>query len=369
MYADYSQKLAKLIVNYSVGVQPGDKVLINTSTNAEELTREVYREILIARGNVVRINFGFNAQEEIFYKYSSDEQLQFVDPLYVESWKQIDKMIAIYSTFNTKALTNVSPEKKTMVAKARTEITKIYLERAAKKELRWNLSPNPCNSFAQEANMGLQEYIEFAYKALNLHKDDPVEFWKKIETEQEKIVEILNKGSEMRIIGQDTDLVLGITGRSWVNCCGHENLPAGEVFTAPHEDNVNGTVRFTFPGIYQGQEIEDVKLSFKDGKVINSSAAKGDELLKKILEIPDANILGELAVGTNYGIQTFTKNMLFDEKMGGTIHLALGSGYPETGSKNESAIHWDLLKDMKGPEAKILLDGDMIYKEGKWLIS
>ena len=368
MYADYSQKLAKLIVNYSVGIQPGDKVLINTSTNAEELTREVYREVLIAGGNVVRINFGFDGQEEIFYKYSSDEQLQFVDPLYVELWKKIDKMIAIYSTFNTRALTNVSPEKKAMVAKSRTEITKIYLERAAKKELRWNLSPNPCNSFAQEANMGLQEYIEFAYKALNLHRDDPVEFWKKIETEQEKIVEILNKGSEMRIIGQDTDLVLGINGRIWENCCGHQNLPDGEIFTAPHEDNVNGTVRVTFPGIYQGQEIEDVKLTFKDGKVVDSSAAKGNDLLKKILEIPNANILGELAVGTNYGIQTFTKNMLFDEKMGGTIHLALGSGYPETGSKNESAIHWDLLKDMKDSDAKILVDGDIIYKEGKWFI-
>ncbi|MHA2074806.1 MAG: aminopeptidase [Candidatus Hodarchaeales archaeon] len=368
MYADYSHKLAKLIVNYSVGVKPGDKVLINTSTNAEELTKEIYREVLIAGGNVVRTNFGFDGQEEIFYKYSSDEQLQFVDPLYVETWKQIDKMIAIYSSFNTRALTNVSPEKKTMVAKARSEITKIYLERAGKKELRWNLSPFPCNSFAQEANMGLQEYIEFAYKALNLHRDDPVAFWKRIESEQEKIVEILNKGSEMRIIGNDTDLVLGINGRTWENCCGHENLPDGEVFTAPHEDNVNGTVRFTFPGIYQGQEIENVKLTFKDGKVVDSIAAKGDDLLNKILEIPNANILGELAVGTNYGIQTFTKNMLFDEKMGGTIHLALGSGYPETGSKNESAIHWDLLKDMKDPEAKIKLDGTIIYQEGKWLI-
>jgi aminopeptidase len=368
MYSDYSQKLAKLIVNYSVNVQPGDKVLINTSTNAEEITREIYREVLIAGGNVVRINFVFDGQEEIFYKYSSEDQLKFVDPLYIETWKNIDKMIAVYSSFNTKALTNVSPEKKATVAKARAELTKIYLDRAAKDELDWNLSPFPCNSFAQEANMGLQEYQDFAYEALNLHRDDPIAYWKNIEADQETIVKILNKGSEMRIIGEDTDLILGIKDRLWENCCGHENLPDGEVFTAPHEDDVNGTIRFTYPGIYQGQEIEDVKLTFKEGKVVDSSAVKGSKLLAKILEIPNANILGELAVGTNYGIQRFTKNMLFDEKMGGTIHLALGSGYPETGSKNESAIHWDLLKDMKTPEASIYLDGDLIYQAGKWLI-
>jgi aminopeptidase len=278
-------------------------------------------------------------------------------------------MIAIYSSFNTKSLTNVSPEKKTIVAKARTELNKIYLERAAKKELLWNLSPYPCNAFAQEANMGLEEYWEFAYNALNLYRDNPVSFWKKMKSDQDKIVEVLNKGSEMHIIGEDTDLILGIKDRIWENSCGHENLPDGEVFTAPHEENVNGTVRFSYPGIYQGQEIEDVRLTFKDGKVVGHSAAKGNELLTEILEIPNANILGELAVGTNNRIQHFTKNMLFDEKMGGTIHLALGSGYPETGSENQSAIHWDLLKDMKDPEAKILLDGDIIYKGGKWLIS
>jgi aminopeptidase len=369
MYADYSQKLAKLIVNYSVNVQPGDKVLINTATNAEDLTKEIYREVLIAGGNIVRINYSFNGQEELFFKYSSDDQLKFVDPLYIETWKQIDKMIAIYSSFNTKSLTNVSPEKKTIVAKARTELNKIYLERAAKKELLWNLSPYPCNAFAQEANMGLEEYWEFAYNALNLYRDNPVSFWKKMKSDQDKIVEVLKKGSEMHIIGEDTDLILGIKDRIWENSCGHENLPDGEVFTAPHEENVNGTVRFSYPGIYQGQEIEDVRLTFKDGKVVGHSAAKGNELLTEILEIPNANILGELAVGTNNRIQHFTKNMLFDEKMGGTIHLALGSGYPETGSENQSAIHWDLLKDMKDPEAKILLDGDIIYKGGKWLIS
>lgn len=190
-----------------------------------------------------------------------------------------------------------------------------------------------------------------------------------MEADQEKIVEALNKGSELQIIGGDTDLILGINGRKWINCCGHLNLPDGEVFTGPIEDSVNGTIRFTYPGIYEDQEIEDIKLTFKKGRVVDFNAVKGKELLRQLLTTTNADILGEVAIGTNYGIQRFTKNMLFDEKMGGTIHLALGSGIPETGSTNQSAIHWDILKDMKKPDSKILLDGEVIYKAGHWLIS
>jgi aminopeptidase len=368
MYADYSEKLAKLIVHYAVNVQLNDLVMIRAPINAEELTREVYQEVVKAGGHAVRLTFSFNGQMEIFYKYASDEQIKYVDPLFLELIKKVDKSIDIYSEYNTRELTNVSPEKKVLLAESRKELNTIFLDRAAKKDLLWNLSPYPCDAFAQEANMGRLEYLEFAYHALNLHKDDPVEFWKGVEAQQEKIVEILNKGSEFQIIGEDTELSLGIENRKWINCAGHENLPDGEVFTAPIEENVNGTIRFTYPGIYLNQEIEDVKLTFKEGKVIKGEATKGQKLLTKLLEIPNANILGELAVGNNYGIQRFTKNMLFDEKMGGTVHLALGSGYPESGSKNQSSIHWDLLKDMKDSEAKIILDGEIIYQEGKWII-
>ncbi|MHA2226527.1 MAG: aminopeptidase [Candidatus Hodarchaeales archaeon] len=369
MYADYSEKLAQLIVNYSVGVQPDDTVVITSPINAEDLTREVFREVIRAGGHVVRLNLSFNGQNEIFYKYSTDEQLKYVDPLALELYKTVKKAIHISSDYNTRSLTNIAPEKKAMVANSRKELNEIYLNRAATKELKWNLCSYPCDSFAQEANMGRIEYLEFVYKALNLHQPDPVQYWKGVETDQQKIVDILNRGSEFQIIGEDTDLTLTIKDRKWINCCGHENLPDGEVFTGPHEDAVNGTIRFTYPGIYQGQEIEDVRLTFKDGKVIKSDASKGKELLEKLLSMTsNADTLGELAVGTNYGIDRFTKNMLFDEKMGGTVHLALGSGYPETGSKNVSAIHWDILKDMKNVESKILLDGELIYKEGKWLI-
>ncbi|MFX1284271.1 MAG: aminopeptidase [Promethearchaeota archaeon] len=368
MYADYNEKLAKLIAQYAVNVQPNDLVMIQAPINAENLVREVYREVIQAGGHILRMKLSFDSQDEMMYKLATDEQLTYVDDLEVEYWKKADVLIAIHSDYNTRALTNVPAEKKVMVRQAREEITKIYLERAAKKELRWNLSPYPCDAFSQEANMGRLEYLEFVYKALNLHQSDSIEFWKRIEANQEDIVNILDKGKEFRIIGEDTDLTLAIENRKWKNCCGHENLPDGEVFTGPHEDGVNGNIRFTYPGIYEGQEVEDIFLSFKEGKVVDFDAAKGKDLLKKMLTIPNANILGELAVGTNFGITKFTKNMLFDEKMGGTIHLALGSGYPETGSKNQSSIHWDILKDMKGSEAKILLDSEVIYQAGKWLI-
>ncbi len=369
MFSDYNEKLAKLIVQYAVKIEPEDTVIIKAPTIAEPLVKTVYRETLRAGGHVILVDLSFDGQDELFFKFASDNQLKYINPIKLDIVKTLKKYINIYASFNTRDLTSVPPEKKVMVAEAGKEMNKIFLERASTKELRWNISPFPCNAFAQEANMGPLEYLEFAYKALNLHQPDPVKFWQDFEKKQQHIVDILNNGSSLRIIGEDTDLTLGIAQRPWENCSGQENLPDGEVFTAPIEDAVNGTIRFTYPGIFSGQEIEDIRLTFKDGKVVDFDADKGKDLLKKIVTtIPNANILGELAVGTNYGIQRFTKNMLFDEKMGGTVHLALGAGYPETGSKNESSIHWDILKDMKSPESKILLDGEMIYKEGKWLI-
>ena len=369
MFSDYNEKLAKLIVQYAVKIEPEDTVIIKAPTIAEPLVKTVYRETLRAGGHVILVDLSFDGQDELFFKFASDNQLKYINPIKLDIVKTLKKYINIYASFNTRDLTSVPPEKKVMVAEAGKEMNKIFLKRASTKELRWNISPFPCNAFAQEANMGPLEYLEFAYKALNLHQPDPVKFWQDFEKKQQHIVDILNKGSSLQIIGEDTDITLGIAQRPWENCSGHENLPDGEVFTAPIEDAVNGTIRFTYPGIFSGQEIEDIRLTFKDGKVVEFDAAKGKDLLEKIVTtIPNANILGELAVGTNYGIQRFTKNMLFDEKMGGTVHLALGSGYPETGSKNESSIHWDILKDMKSSESKILLDGEMIYKEGKWLI-
>ena len=215
--------------------------------------------------------------------------------------------------------------------------------------------------------MSLAEYAEFVFGAGLLYHGDPVAEWRKIDAQQEKICDFLNRQSNLHILSRDTDITMSIAGRKWINCSGHENFPDGEVFTGPVEDSVTGYIRFSFPGIFAGQEIEDIRLEFEKGKVVKATAAKGQELLHALLETDTgARYVGEVAVGTNFGIQKFTRNMLFDEKIGGTVHLALGAAYPESGGKNVSGIHWDMLCDMR-EGGEIYTDDQLIYRNGKFL--
>jgi aminopeptidase len=239
--------------------------------------------------------------------------------------------------------------------------------REAEGKYRWGGLPYPVDAMAQEAEMALPEYEDFVYSSCLVDREDPVAEWKKVRVEQQKVCDFLNKVSKIRVVGEDTDLSYSVKDRKWINCCGEKNMPDGEVFTAPVEDSVNGSIRFTFPGLFYGREIEDIRLSFKDGRVVKASAAKGDELLQQLLKIDGADRLGEAAIGTNYGISRFTKHMLFDEKMGGTVHMALGlNPIPETGGLNKSALHWDILKDMK-KGGEIYADDKLFYKDGKFL--
>ena len=215
--------------------------------------------------------------------------------------------------------------------------------------------------------MSLEEYEDFVYTSCFVDKPNPVEEWRKVHTQQEKASNFLNSVSEIHLVGEDTDITFNVKGRKWINCSGRENMPDGEIFTGPLENSVDGTIRFTYPGLVSGREIEDIRLTFKNGKVAEASAAKGDDLLQQLLKIEGADRLGETAIGTNYGITKFTKNMLFDEKMGGTIHMAIGNSYPETGGVNKSAIHWDILKDMK-KNGEIYADNKLFYKNGKFII-
>ncbi len=215
--------------------------------------------------------------------------------------------------------------------------------------------------------MALAEYEDFVYSSCLVDKEDPIAEWKKIHQQQEKICDFLNQVDEIHITGEDTDLTFNVMSRKWINCSGKYNMPDGEVFTGPIENSANGTIRFTFPGIFSGREVEDITVTLKDGKVVKASAAKGDKLLQQLLKIEGADHIGEAAIGTNYGITKFTKNMLFDEKMGGTIHMALGRSIPESGGLNKSAIHWDILKDMK-KDGEIYADNKLFYKNGKFLI-
>jgi aminopeptidase len=359
-------KLAKLFVNYSVNVKPKDKVVIQGSRRSFPLMNELYKECLLNDAYPqIMLSHDF---EHTFYTYAKEHQLQFVSPFAKFLIENVDVIIGIFCEPNTKRLTNANPEKIKTHRASMSELVEIMYRREAKGELRWGGLPYPDEPEAQEAAMALPEYEDFVYKSCLVDKADPVEEWKKIRAGQEKICAFLDKSKKIQVIGEDTDLTFNVTGRKWINCSGEKNMPDGEVFTAPIENSADGTIRFTFPGIFSGREIEDIRLTFKDGKVVNASAAKGDELLQQLLRIEGAERIGELAIGTNHWITRFTKNMLFDEKMGGTMHLALGfNPDPMTGGTNKSGLHWDILKDLrKGGE--IYADNNMFFKNGKFLI-
>ena len=364
------EKLAKLVVSYSLKIKKGERVIIDSPTIAEDLIRAIYVEVLKV-GAHPYLDIGIEGTDVLFYKYASEEQLLYLDNAIKFIYKEFDCLIWINADYNTKKMSLIDPKKiaKRQGSEERKKFWKMMDGREIKGEFRWISLAFPCNSFAQDANMDLFSYTDFVNKTMFLDKEDPIQEWKNLEKNQQKYVDYLKKFDKIQVLGEDTDLEFSVKGRKWLSSSGHINLPDGEIYTGPVEDSVNGRIRFTFPGIRLGNEIENVYLEFKDGIVTSASAQKGEELLSEILKIENANKIGEFAIGTNYEITQFTKNMIFDEKIGGTLHCALGDGYKITGSKNESAIHWDLLKDMRVPGSKILADDEVVYKEGKWLIS
>lgn len=359
------EKLARLCVHYCVDVKPKEKVQIQGSASASPLIGEIYKECLL-RGSYPLLLPQLDFRDYIFFRYAKEHQLKYVSPFTKFLVENIDVNIFVLSDPNPKSLTSIDPKKIRKNRASQKEIWEIFDKRYAEGKLRWTLLPYPISAQAQEAAMSFEEYEDFVYHSCLIDKKNPIAEWKKIHKEQERICNYLNKTSEMRILGEDTELTFNVKGRKWINCDGKINMPDGEVFTGPVENSANGEIRFTYPGIYSGKEVEDITLSFKNGKVVKASAAKGDELLKEILKIEGADRIGEASIGTNYGIKKFTKEMLFDEKMGGTIHIALGNSYPETGGLNKSVIHWDILKNME-KDGEIYADGRLFYRNGKFV--
>lgn len=362
-----NEKYAKVLTQYSMSVRKGDKMLIIGSYLAQDLVREVYKQAIIA-GAHPEIKLSIPGTEKIFYDHATDEQLKYISPTQNLYYNEYDCLLSIDSPFNLKELQNIPPEKKQLVSIAKAELNKVFMKRSAEGKLRWTLCVHPTDSAAQEAGMSTTEYAEFVYSACFLNDQDPVKSWKELAKKQQAVVDRLNKAEIIAYKSDDVDITFSSKGRKWINSCGTFNMPCGEVFTTPLEDSINGKVRFSYPGIFMGQEIEDITLEVKDGEVVSWDAKKGKPLLDKVFEIEGARRFGEAAIGTNKGIDKFTKNMLFDEKMGGTIHLAIGAAYPETGGKNESSIHWDLLADMT-KNGYIKADGEVIYKNGEFLIT
>jgi aminopeptidase len=361
-------KLAKLLVNYSTEIKPGDFVFVTCDEVATPWMVEVVKEAIKAGAHVENV---LSSQDvaEAKLKYSSDEQLQQDNVLFKTMLEKADVWLSAWAYRNSKTNSKVDASKLQLSAKGAKSWRKIYSEKMGNGSLRWCGTQYPTHSDAQEASMSFSDYEEFVYGAGLLNCEDPVAEWKRISAEQERWVKYLDTKKEIHMISEGTDVKVNVEGRKWINCDGRVNFPDGEIFTSPVEDGVDGTVTFSFPGIYMGKEIEGIVLQIEKGKVVKATATKGEDLLKALLETDEgACRFGEVAIGTNYGIKEFTRNMLFDEKIGGTIHMAIGDSMPEAGGLNRSAIHWDMLCDMR-KGGKIYADGELFYENGNFINS
>jgi aminopeptidase len=360
------EKLAEVLVGYSTRVAGGELVTIRAPTLAAPLVRAVYGCALQTGAHPLPRVTLEELREQLLLE-GNEEQLEFVDLGHSEGIERADVAIVIEASANTRSLTNLDPSRIARHQRARRALRERFNERAAAGELRWALTVYPTHAFAQEADLSLAEYEDFVYRAGFLDADDPIAEWRRFGEELEGVAALLGRTSEVRVVAEDTDLTVAVDGRHWVPSKGEENFPDGEVFTGPREDSLEGTIRFTYPGLFEDREVDDVRLRFDAGEVVEASAGRGEELLQQMLELDEgARRAGEFAFGLNYEIDRFTRNTLFDEKIGGTIHLALGSGYPETGSRNRSALHWDLVCDLR-PGSEVYADGELIYRDGRFL--
>jgi aminopeptidase len=362
-------KLANTLVNYSVSVKPGDWVLIHSTVAALPLAKETLKYVLRAGGNP---NVMLDTREDDFgaitIDESNDTQLDWISPIEKMAYDQVDVMISLQGQENTRTMTGVDLQKQRRRMIARRDLVRTSMRRSAEGKLRWTLTQIPCQALAQDADMKLSDFEDFVYAATYSDQPDPVKAWQNVRFEQQRLVDWLVGKKQVIVRGPNADLTLSIAGRKFINCCGDRNMPDGEIFTGPVEDSANGWVRFTYPAINRGVEVEGVELQFKDGKVVKASAHKNEAYLLAMLDTdPGARFIGEFAIGTNYAIQRFTKSILFDEKIGGSFHMAVGAGYPETGSRNESTLHWDFICDMR-ENSEILVDGELFYQNGRFKI-
>ncbi|MGA7669165.1 MAG: aminopeptidase [Nitrolancea sp.] len=368
MRDDRIGKLARVLTEYSMEVRPGDLVVLSGGMLSLPLLKAAYRETLRLGGNPA-LEVLVPEMTEILLSEGSDDQLKAIDPFEGIASQRADAHLRVSASENTRSMTGISPARQQIYARARSEIRSMRMDRAASGALRWSSTVYPTQAHAQEAEMSLRDYEEFIAAAGWLDEADPVSKWREVGEYQARLIDWLTPKKEVRVISEDTDLTVKIGGRTWINSDGHRNFPSGEIFAGPIEDSVEGHIRFSFASIVQGREVDDIHLWFEKGKVVRAEAAKNQDFLESMLDTDDgARYLGEFAFGTNDNISRFTRNTLFDEKMGGTVHMALGAGYPDSGSKNRSAIHWDLIRDLRGG-GEVWVDGELFEKDGKILAS
>lgn len=367
--------LAKTLVHYSTKVEKGDRVAIAAQPVAAPLIREVYREILRAGGHPYVMMQGSPTYmpgvgdlSELLLREASDEQLEHVDVLNKLIVEQFDARIFIYCEENTRSLTNTDPARMMLRNKAHREVIQTYKDRSSTGDFKWAITLFPTQAFAQDAEMSLSEFEDYVYSTTYSDTPDPVAAWNRIHDEQQRLVDWMVGKKQIHASGPNIDLQLSVEGRRFLNADGTKNMPSGEIYTSPVEDSANGWVNFTYPVVFRGREVNDVRLRFVDGVVVEASAAKNEAFLLSMLDTDEgARRLGEFAIGTNKMINRFIKNILFDEKIGGTLHLAVGFGFPEAGSKNMSVIHWDMICDMR-QGGRITVDDELIYENGDFIL-
>jgi aminopeptidase len=359
-------KLADVLVGYSTSVQPGDEVQIDGHPTTAPLIREVYRAALRAGGHP-SARLIVDEDVETLLAEGSDEQLAWVSPDARWTVEHGDVWITLDGPENTKHLSQADAARMALRVKARERYQERYLERAASGDLRWVLCGYPTAASAQEAGMSLAEFEEVVYRAAFLDEDDPIAAWRAFGEQLDRVGSFLEMRSELRVVGEDTDLTLGVGGRTWIRAGGKANLPDGEVFTGPVETSVEGTIRFTFPATVRGRMAEDVRLRFEGGEVVEATARRGEEFLREMIGMDaGARRAGEFAFGLNEAVTDYTGSLLLDEKIGGSVHLALGRSVPGTGGENMSGLHWDMVCDLRRG-GEVYADGELVYRDGGFL--
>ena len=362
------ERWARTLVNYSLYVKAGDVVAINATPAAAPLIEAVYHEVLRVGAHPLP-QISLESLSEILLREGNDAQLTWSSPTAAALAERVNAQLTISSSSNTKALSGIAPERSALRRKALMATTReLMSKREQASEYRWSLTLYPTQSYAQDANMSLTDFEEFVFNACFLNEEDPAAQWKKLSEQQQRLVDWLKGHKQIHILGEGTDLTLSIADRIFINSDGKRNFPSGEFFTGPVENSANGVISYEIPTTYDGHGVEGIRLVFHEGKVVEATARQGQEILQHMLDIDEgARYLGEFAFGNNMRIQHGTKNILFDEKIGGTVHLALGNSYPETGGVNHSALHWDMICDLR-KSGEVWVDDTLFLKNGNILV-
>ena len=362
-----TDRLARLLIEYSLDVSPAQVLRIDGGAVAEPFLLAAYAHAIRA-GAHAYVAPAIDGLVETLLAQGTEEQLTYISPDTARELERLDALITVWADSNTRSLSDASPESQRVMVGARQELAQRRMQRIFSDELAWCGTLFPTQAHAQDAGMSLSQYERFVYGACHVldGDDDPVLHWRGVSVQLEARARELEAVSELRVVGEDTDLRVGVAGRSWVAADGHRNMPDGEVFTSPVETETEGEIRYTFPATFQGREVEDIRLRFERGEVVSAEAHQGEDYLAQMLALDGASVLGEVAFGLNYEIDQFTGNILFDEKIGGTMHLALGASFPPTGGTNSSALHWDMICDLRS-EGEVFADGELVWKAGQFL--